>query len=153
LALAVCLIKFHFIWLAALLLLRRRHAFCTFSAISGVLLLVPFLVNPDWLRQYYDTVIMGRSVISHTPISLFPILGWYSLPLAALATAVIARRCTAQMAFAWTVALAVLVSPHAYMQDYALFVPLVTLAVEWLRNRHPAVDSVPTSGFAREVRH
>jgi hypothetical protein len=78
--------------------------------------------------QYYETVVRSRSIISNTPQNLFPLLGWYGLPLAVLAILLLSRRVSVELTFLMSLAAAVMVSPHAYLYDYALLAPLVSLA-------------------------
>jgi hypothetical protein len=127
-ALAWCLIKFHLIWLAPLALLRRGKALLVFAALCAALLAAPMLINPQWPLQYYETVVRSRSIISNTPQNLFPLLGWYGLPLAVLAILLLSRRVSVELTFLMSLAAAVMVSPHAYLYDYALLAPLVSLA-------------------------
>ena len=128
LSLVGCLAKFHFFWLIPAAI--PRAVLIRAGVASTALLLIPLVWNPTWPVTYYSTVIGRRDVISNTPISLFPWLGLYGLPIAALAGVWITRQCSREMALSACVAIAVLVSPHAYFQDYALLVPLASLLWE-----------------------
>jgi hypothetical protein len=133
LALASCLIKYHLIWLAPVALFRRNRAMLTFLGVTGGLLVLGFAINPGWLSQYYQSVLLGRSVISKTPYNLFPLLGWWGLLAGMIVAAVLVWRCKPEIAFAGSIAVAVAVSPHAYIQDYTLVAPLAACLFERLR--------------------
>jgi hypothetical protein len=132
-----CLIKFHFFWWAPLAFPIRTwtKAFVTTAA----LMIVPMIWHPAWPLDYYQAVIQGQSVISHVPVSVFPYAGWCGLVVAVLATCAIARRSNVEVTFSSGVALAVVVSPHAYFQDYSLAIPLTALIWERVRTNHKTV--------------
>jgi hypothetical protein len=128
-----CLIKFQFLWLVPVALIRHCRTLPISAGITAFLLLCPFAFNPRWPLEYYNAVVLSRSIISNTPCNLFPILGWPGLLLGVVVAAVLAWRCSPVIAFAGSIAIAVLVSPHAYIQDYALIAPLVGLLSERIR--------------------
>jgi hypothetical protein len=127
-----CLIKFHFLWLTPITLPRRTWVKSVMP--TAALLFIPLIWHPTWPVNYYQAVIHGRSVISHVPISVFPYAGWCGLVVAAFAMIIIVRRCNGQVAFSSGVALAVVVSPHAYFQDYSLAIPIAAFMWERVRS-------------------
>jgi hypothetical protein len=126
----MCLIKYHFMWLSWPSVPRRELLKCAGAMV--ILLAIPCLWNPGWIAQYYKTVVMGRAVISQTPDTAFAQFGWYAVGFGAVAAIPVTLWLNRQAAFAAAVALAVAVSPHGYLQDYTLCLPIVALCVEKL---------------------
>jgi hypothetical protein len=136
-AFPACLAKYQLLWLVPLSMTRRApyshldhyRRLCCRSLCYGL---------PHGLLIMCRSVLMGRAVISN-PENLFPMLGWYGLPLAAIAAVWIVRKCSREMAILSLVVLGVLVSPHAYLYDYTLAAPLCALVWERSRVRVPAL--------------
>jgi hypothetical protein len=68
---SVGLLKFHFLWLAPLVLIRNRRRLLAFCVAVAALVSVGFLIDPSWPVRYYESVLTGRAVISKVPYSLF----------------------------------------------------------------------------------
>lgn len=134
-ALAACLIKYHLFVLAPLALWRRPRVVLLAGGLTAAALGAVTFLNPSWPRQYWETVLQGRSVISFTPVNLFPHAGWFALPVAAGAALFVARRRPPEIALLCSVPLAVLTVPHAFFQDYTLAAPVTALVFEWDRRR------------------
>jgi len=128
-ALGAGLLKFHFLWAVPLVLLRHGKLRTIGGlAIAGAALTVPaFLVNPGWPADYYASIVSGRDVISKVPWTLFPWLGWFGMIPAAGTAWFAAGRWPLPIATSIAVMAAVLVSPHGYVADLTLAVPLVAL--------------------------
>lgn len=129
LALGICLLKFHFLWAVPLVLLRHgKQRTVGGLAIAGLLLTVPaFLVNAAWPADYYASIVSGRDVISKVPWTLFRWVGWFGLIPAAAAAWLAAGRWPVPVSTSIAIVAAVLVSPHGYVADLTLAVPLVAL--------------------------
>ena len=131
-ALGICLIKFHLIWGVALVLLRHRLFRTVMGlAAAGALFVLPgFVVNLDWPLEYYSSIVAWRVEVPKTTYTLFPLVGWIGLPVAAGFVWLAAMRFTLPAAACAAVALAILVSPNGYIADYTLMAPLVALIVQ-----------------------
>jgi hypothetical protein len=138
LPLALCMAKFHFIWLAPLALVRDTRTLKGFVGLAVVLVALPFLVNSSWPVDYYDSVVRERALVSKVPLSLFVVTGWIGPVLAAAIAAYMAWRFEADMALCGAIAAAIVFSPHAYFQDYVLVTPLVALVWQRWQERKQA---------------
>lgn len=138
-ALGICLIKFHLIWGVGLVLLRYRlyRAIFGVGAVAALLVLPGFAFNFDWPLEYYSAIVAWRVEVPKTTYTLFSLVGWIGLPVAAGLAWLAALRFSLPAAACAAVALAVLVSPNGYVADYTLMAPLVALMVQ-NRSRLPA---------------
>jgi hypothetical protein len=128
-ALGICLIKFHFIWAVGLVLLRHRlyRTILGLAAAAALFVLPGFLVNPDWPLEYYSAIVAWRVAVSKPTYTLFPLVGWAGLAVAAALAWIAALRFSLPAAACTAVALAVLVSPNGYVADYTLMAPLAAM--------------------------
>jgi hypothetical protein len=140
----LCLIKFHFLWLTPLVLIRRPRMAASFVLTAAALLAPAFLIDPMWPLKYYKTVLTARGAISKVPYTLFRWVGWSGLPVAILAAEAVSRRARPEMALPAAIALAIVVSPHAYIPDYALMLPvLATLRARKFSDPLPLSRQLP----------
>lgn len=146
-ALGICLIKFHFIWVVGLVLLRQRlyRAIPGLAAAAALFVLPGFVVNPDWPLEYYSAIVAWRVAVPKTTYTLFPLIGWAGLAVAAALAWIAAPRFPLPVAACAAVALAVMVSPNGYVADYTLMAPLAALMIQSRLNQ-------PGSRAGMEVR-
>jgi hypothetical protein len=56
---SVGLLKFHFLWLTPLVLIRNRRMLLAFCVAVAALVSVGFLIDPSWPVRYYESVLTG----------------------------------------------------------------------------------------------
>jgi hypothetical protein len=125
---AACLLKFHFLWLAPLAMVRRPSMAASFTLMVLLLFAAGFATDLQWPIHYYATVISQRQAISPgQPWSLFRWAGWPVLAVGLALAVVATRRLPHHLALPVLIGVAVIVSPHAYIHDYALLIPAFTI--------------------------
>jgi hypothetical protein len=152
LALAACALKPHLFMLAPLVLLFHRRWRIIGGAAIGMLawLLASTALQPGWLRPWWN--IIRTAQITPQPEKMPTINGLvagYGLPPAAgavlyvcvLAAVLYAawKQPNLERAFAVAIAGGLLLSPHAYVYDCAILIPLIGYG---LRNRNSAVPAL-----------
>jgi len=153
LAFSLCLQKFHFLVLAAIVVLVQRHWRMMWGAISGVAFFIALsfaVQGPTWPRDYFHMLVYGNSQPSarfmynireffwRSPHNL----AWHIAGSVIVAGLVwlISRRAPFAIAFSASLIGSLMISLHVFHQDYVLAFPLILLTFEnFLNSPPPAV--------------
>ncbi len=139
---SLCAAKFHLFALVPVLVIRRRLGRFAAGSLAGLagLLAISFAVaGPTWPQQYLQTVWGGG--IHPGPEVAPNVYRLAALPRWALAACVVAavwiaaRRGTFQHGLAITLLGGVLISPHVFLQDLALWLPAALAIRSEAQNR------------------
>jgi hypothetical protein len=144
--LGLCLVKFHFLTLLPLLLLRReyRRALGGFIAVAAVLISINFLVQPDWVRLYWQALTLPQRNMNGLPTKMpnfYASFFWTGHPVFGVALGAsllililwpVCRRLPFEVAVPLCIMGGILISPHTNHLDGILAIPaLLTVSHRW----------------------
>jgi hypothetical protein len=148
--LGLCLIKFHFLTLLPLVLFRReyRRPLRGFIAVAAVLISINFLVQPDWVRLYWQALTLPQRTMNGLPTRMpnfYASFFWTGHPALGVALGAlvvisilwpVCRRLPFEVAVPLCIMGGMLISPHTNHLDGILAIPaLLTVAYRWPRLR------------------
>jgi hypothetical protein len=148
--LGLCLVKFHFLTLLPLVLLRReyRRPLTGFMAVATTLISINFLVQPDWVHLYWQALTLPQRNMNGFPMRMpnfYASFFWTGHPAfgvvlgAFLVISIlwpVCRRLPFEVAVPLCILGGMLISPHTNHLDGLLAIPaLLTVAHRWPRLR------------------